>query len=182
MSKVYLISDPHLGHDRILQFSKDTRVFGSIEEHDNYICDEWCSKVTKRDLVIVGGDLGIGQYAIDRIAELPGTKKLIRGNHDQMHISRYLEVFSDIQSMWKYRGYWITHCPMHPDELWGKRNIHGHVHSNTVTLADGSVDARYVNLCMENRKQFNGQTIIPFAYIEKHWPPALSYPEPPIKK
>ena len=170
MSNVFFISDPHLGHENILKFSKDTRVFSSIKEHDEYICDEWNANVTKRDLVWVQGDLGVKQYAIDLIAKLPGRKKLIRGNHDQMPLERYLNVFEDIQSMIKYRGYWLTHCPIHPNELWGKRNIHGHVHSNTILLPNGPRDDRYINLCMENRAQFDGKTIVPLDLIEERWP------------
>lgn len=178
MSNVFFISDPHLGHENILKYSADTRTFSSIKEHDEYICDEWCSKVSKRDLVWVGGDLGSKEYAVKRIASLPGTKKLIRGNHDQMPLSMYLEGFVDIQSMIKYRGYWLTHCPIHPDELWGKRNIHGHVHSNSIKLPDGSLDDRYINLCMENRAQFDGHTIIPLDLIEERWPAKI--PTTPI--
>lgn len=173
MSNVFFVSDPHLGHKNILKFSSETRRFDSIEEHDDYICNEWKEKVGKRDLVWVLGDLGTKEYAIERISELPGRKKLIRGNHDQMPLQMYLNVFEDIQSMIKYRGYWLTHCPIHPNELWGKRNIHGHVHSNTVRLPGGYIDDRYVNLCMENRALFNGQTIIPLEFIEERWPAQL---------
>jgi calcineurin-like phosphoesterase family protein len=174
MSKLFFVSDPHLGHENILYLSKETRVFSSIKEHDDHICNEWEHDVGKRDTVWVLGDLGIGKYPLDRLRELPGNKILIRGNHDEQPLSEYLRVFSDIYSMVKFKGYWLTHCPMHPNELWGKRNIHGHVHSNTVKLPDGTKDDRYVNLCMENNAQFDGKTIVPFEMIQQRWPPKLS--------
>jgi calcineurin-like phosphoesterase family protein len=49
-----------------------------------------------------------------------------------------------VQSLVKYKGFWLTHAPIHPDELRGKMNVHGHVH--TKTLADN----RYFNVSCEN--------------------------------
>jgi calcineurin-like phosphoesterase family protein len=44
----------------------------------------------------------------------------------------------------KYKGFWLSHAPIHPEELRGKPNIHGHVHTNTLN------DSRYFNASLEN--------------------------------
>ncbi len=63
-----------------------------------------------------------------------------------------VEVFEEVHSMLKYKGMWLTHCPMHPDELRGKINIHAHVHEQTVMQGWGpwrKPDPRYVNTCVD---------------------------------
>lgn len=167
MTQVFFCSDLHLGHDRIITFS-DKRKFKDIKEHDKYIMDEWESKVTKRDLVYVCGDLGF-EHMLPAYGDLPGTKILVKGNHDPESAETYLKYFKDIQAIFKYKGYWVSHCPMHPQELWGRRNIHGHVHNHTVLTPTGGIDDRYINLCMENRERMGGHTIIPFDFIKENW-------------
>ena len=80
---------------------------------------------------------------------MPGRKHLILGNHDldrpHRGMLQLMRVFGDrIYSLHKYKGFWLSHAPIHPSELRGKRNIHGHVHSNTLD------DNRYYNACLEN--------------------------------
>ena len=43
----------------------------------------------------------------------------------------------------------MSHAPIHPNELRGRFNLHGHVHQNSITLPDGSLDDRYINCCVE---------------------------------
>ena len=45
-----------------------------------------------------------------------------------------------------FGGIFLTHCPIHPNELDYRVsfNIHGHVHENSIK------DKRYINVCMEN--------------------------------
>lgn len=57
-------------------------------------------------------------------------------------------MFDSIHSMVNYKGFWLTHAPIHPCELRGKRNIHGHVHDNSVKRGMG-LDERYINACLE---------------------------------
>ena len=144
MSQVFIISDLHLSHRRVIEFEDFYRakVLGvyTIEQHDEKICDLWNDAVHKRDLVLVLGDCGHG---IDLLKGLPGRKKLLLGNHDGFHASRYLEVFDDIIGPVKYKKYWLSHFPIHESELYGKTVIHGHTHSHGVN------DSRYINLSIE---------------------------------
>lgn len=83
--KIFAISDLHLsGHS-----PKPMDVFGSHwGGHWSRIQDAWTSIVAEEDTVLLPGDLSwamtMEQAAIDlnEIGRLPGTKVLLRGNHD----------------------------------------------------------------------------------------------------
>lgn len=157
MSNVFFIGDPHLGHRNIVKFRKYLG-FATEPEHREWIMDNWQSVVGNRDKVFVMGDAAFGEDALKEFAKLNGNKVLIRGNHDDGWTAREaLTYFQDIHGMLKYKKFWLTHCPIHPNELWGKVNIHGHVHKNSVN------DPRYFNVSVEN---ING-TPITFQEIQK---------------
>ncbi len=141
MSQIWLCSDPHLGHRNIHNLRK-----GLLDEQENTdrIVSDWNSKVKPRDHVWVLGDAAFTEEAIDIIAALPGTKFLVRGNHDDLPTTSYLRAFSEIYGIIKKWGYWLSHAPVHPDELRGRVNVHGHVHYATIP------DDRYFNACVEN--------------------------------
>jgi len=144
MSRVYFISDLHLGHRRVLEFHDGFRSKSlgvqTIEEHDEMIFDHWNETVKKRDVVFVLGDLG---YNLEPIAKLPGHKRVLLGNHDELHIYDYLEYFDNVIGNIRYKNHWLCHIPMHETELYGRSVIHGHTHSS------GIADPRYINVCVE---------------------------------
>jgi calcineurin-like phosphoesterase family protein len=147
MSNVWFCSDLHFGHRNIHNLRK-----GLESEQDNVdrISDWWFRLVKDRDLVWVLGDAAFTEEAIDRIALLPGKKNLVRGNHDHLPTASYLRAFSEIYGIIAKYGYWLSHAPIHPDELRGKVNVHGHVHYATITTDEGYTDWRYFNACVEN--------------------------------
>lgn len=137
----YFIGDLHIGHKAICKY----RDFDTVEEHDACIFDNWNSTISKRDLVFVMGDACFTEEAMWRIHKLPGRKILVKGNHDYLKSDVLLHAFEDIEGITKYkRQFWLTHAPIHPAELRGKINIHGHVHSQTIP------DNRYINVSCEN--------------------------------
>ncbi len=145
MSKVYFWSDLHLGHKSIVKFSGPMRGHvSSTEEHDEWIVNQWNSVVKKRDIVYVLGDVCFDINKMVLFNKMNGTKYLIMGNHDEFDIGVYLKYFKKVKGFIKHKGFWISHAPIHPDELRGKFNIHGHVHANTI------LDARYINVCPEH--------------------------------
>lgn len=82
---VYAISDPHLSFTE----DKPMSVFGAVwENHWDEISADWRAKVCDDDIVLIAGDISWAMYLDDAvkdlalIGELPGTKILIRGNHD----------------------------------------------------------------------------------------------------
>lgn len=145
MSKLFVTSDLHFGHNNIIKYRPQ---FNSSEEHDETIIANWNSVVTKRDQVIVLGDVAFASIGLERINQLNGQKKLVLGNHDQFSLDRYKPLFGRPRlSIFKKElevKYMMTHFPVHPNELRGYINIHGHVHGNTIA------DERYINVCLEN--------------------------------
>ena len=51
--------------------------------------------------------------------------KLVMGNHDDHRL--YKESIFEMQlPFFSYKSYWISHCPIHPQELRNRKgNIHG---------------------------------------------------------
>jgi len=139
MSRVLLIADMHFGHRAICKY----RPFDTSENHDSLIIKNWKESVGKRDIVHVLGDAAFTVQGLSKIAELPGRKKLIAGNHDSLNAMQYLSVFEDVMGTIKYKGVWLSHIPVHPDELRGHFNIHGHSHDHVID------DPRYANVCVE---------------------------------
>lgn len=148
MSKVYLLSDLHLGHTNILKYSGSLREGSDVTEHDHLLIQKWNSIVKKRDLTYVLGDVCMHKD-LEIIHELQGRKILIRGNHDTFRTKEYLKYFEEVYGIHKYKNFWLTHCPIHPAELRGRCNIHGHVHQNSIRDAFHQYDRRYINVCCE---------------------------------
>lgn len=82
---IYAIGDLHLpGGD-----DKPMDVFGSHwEGHWDKIRTDWRERVTGEDVVLIPGDISWAmqlehaRHDLEEIAELPGTKVMLRGNHD----------------------------------------------------------------------------------------------------
>ena len=154
-STPFFIGDLHLGHKKILEFSSAYRGGTNVEEHDEWIVKQWNSVVTKRDIVYVVGDVAFNKDKLVLLKRMNGQKNLVRGNHDTYSLKTYMEYFNNVYGLLKKWGYWISHPPIHPQELRGKHNIHGHVHHNSVTWwdhieEDMVLDPRYVNVSVEN--------------------------------
>ncbi|MDD4211013.1 MAG: metallophosphoesterase [Clostridia bacterium] len=83
--KIYAISDLHLSTNS----NKPMDVFGGAwENYLEEISTDWKSKVTADDIVLIAGDISWAMKLsdavadLDWIANLPGKKIFIRGNHD----------------------------------------------------------------------------------------------------
>lgn len=83
--KIFAISDLHLS--TICQKPMD--VFGkSWENYFELICQDWQEKVTEEDLVLLPGDFSWAMRMeealpdFELVSRLPGTKVILRGNHD----------------------------------------------------------------------------------------------------
>ena len=82
---IYAISDLHLSFGE----NKPMDVFGKTwENHTEKIKENWISKVTENDLVLLPGDFSWAMYLKDTyndfefLNSLPGKKILLKGNHD----------------------------------------------------------------------------------------------------
>lgn len=144
MSCVRFISDLHLGHKNICEFEGVNRGNSTnIEDHDNWIINQWNSVVKKQDVVWVLGDVAFTRDGLSKIKQLNGTKHLILGNHDEFPLHEYINFFNKVHGFMKYKGHWLSHAPIHPQSLRGKKNIHGHMHSKSLD------DARYKCVSVE---------------------------------
>ena len=148
----FAIGDLHFGHKSILQWSGQYRGGGLLttpEEHDEWIIERWNSVVTKRDFVYVLGDAAFNAKKLELLRRMRGQKALIRGNHDKQGTETYLKYFTGVYGLYNNFGFWFSHAPIHPQELRGRRNVHGHCHHNFILGPDGLHDDRYINVSVE---------------------------------
>ena len=135
---VRFIADLHLGHENMAK----RRGFSTVEEHDEHIIAQWNSVVHKRDVTYILGDVTMEKSSpyplLDR---LNGIKHIVLGNHDRRQDTKKLfEYAESVGGMINYKGVFLTHCPIHSDELdYGiGKNIHGHIHDKVVMkMLDG---------------------------------------------
>lgn len=150
MSRVFYTADWYLGHKGIHE--KFRTQFESEAHHNNVIIDNYCNTILKRDTVYFLGDICFDKYSLDVIRKLPGLKRLVLGNHENQYgkfrTAELFDVFDKVYGLHTRKHVWLSHAPIHPDELRGKPNLHGHVHDKTIK------DPRYVNVCLENTKYY----------------------------
>ena len=132
MCTVRFIADLHLGHTNMAKMRKLQDEF----YHDEYIVDQWNSVVDKRDLTYILGDVTMeNSKNYYRLDSLNGRKIVILGNHDRpQDVPELLKYVERVSGMMKYKGVWLTHCPVHESELEYRvnKNIHGHIHEKLV--------------------------------------------------
>lgn len=152
MTTSWFCSDLHFGHKNIHKFRHHVT---SEDNNRLKIKNDWIDVVNKRDTVYVLGDACFSMDVLDDFNELPGFRKiLVRGNHDTLNTSAYLKVFNEVYGLLKYKEFWLSHAPIHPNELRGKVNIHGHVHYETID------DNHYFNACVENVYRLTHRSLI----------------------
>lgn len=139
-------ADLHLGHRQIHTY----RNFPSVEAHDDFVEMKWREQVrsNKRDTTYVLGDIAFTKEGWERFDSFPGKKIVILGNHCTEYVSAefisQLKTVNSVHSMYRWKSMMMTHAPLHPDHLRGKRNLHGHLHSTLVK------DRRYMNVSLEH--------------------------------
>lgn len=154
MANIFLASDHHLSHKNVITFLRPDgtklRDFSSIEEHDEFIITQHNSVVKACDKVYFLGDVTFSNKYLPLLNRMNGTKVLIKGNHDVLKVSQYMEYFKDIRATHNLDRMVLSHVPVHSACLdrW-KANIHGHLHDRQVLLADGTRDTKYFSVCME---------------------------------
>jgi calcineurin-like phosphoesterase family protein len=163
--RTWHISDTHVRHERC---AVTWRGFASADEHDRQILANCQAMIAPRDIVYHHGDCGMsgGQDAIlEVMAQIPGRRHLIAGNHDSVHPmnkgargrqARWLEVFDSVHVLDERRierqHVLMSHMPFRGDHTeedrhrrWRPRDegdwlLCGHVH------AEWLMDGRQVNV------------------------------------
>lgn len=146
---IWVISDLHLQHEKILTWDNGRTEFSSIKEMDECLLDNWNEVVNPQDIVYNLGDVFFGNRTtfIDLWRKFQGRKRLIVGNHDD--IKFLAPHFQKIQ-MWRMFpefGVVLSHVPIHECSFKEKGphmvNVHGHTHRW------GSPPGDYVSVCCE---------------------------------
>lgn len=143
MSNVHFIADLHLGHESMAVH----RGFESADHMAEEIIRKWNQVVHKRDLVYILGDVTMeSKKHYHLLDQLLGRKVVVLGNHDlRNHAPELLKHVDQVAGIIKYKGYFLTHCPVHPMEFDYriKGNIHGHLHEKVIE------DSRYIGVSCE---------------------------------
>lgn len=158
MGQVWLTSDLHLGHAKVLE----EREPWAGADHDGFLAENWDAQVKQDDVVWVLGDISSGKTpdqwsALQWFSSRPGRKRLVLGNHDGPHPAHrdahrwfkyYSVVFELVTSSARIRvpggNALLSHFPYVGDHTtedrysqWRLRDeglpiIHGHTHSQWV--------------------------------------------------
>jgi calcineurin-like phosphoesterase family protein len=124
--KVYLLADSHFHHERIIEYCNRP------PDYEKRIKNHWKNLITDKDIVIHLGDVIFGskQQLTNILKKLPGTKILVKGNHDKHSDTWYLDAgFSFVCKAIRMKNVLLTHKPalLHIGET--TMNIHGHFHN-----------------------------------------------------
>lgn len=160
MSNLFVVSDLHLNHRNMLNFTKPDgskiRDFSSIEEMNETIIDNWNRTVGKNDTVWNLGDVFFGTESagLNLVRRLNGNKNLIIGNHDKL-TPDFISMWNKIE-LWrkdKKLGVIMSHMPLHPNVLNEAgndqvvTNLHGHIHEKA--SPPPTKNHRWINVCVE---------------------------------
>lgn len=130
--KIYLTTDTHFGHDKLMEYCGRPENFEEIILHE-------LNKIPAQATLIHLGDFCIGrdehwheQFMLST-AHLK-RRLLIRGNHDHKSDSWYLDHGWDWISQFMGgecfgKNILFSHRPM-PDDNWYDFNVHGHFHNS----------------------------------------------------
>ena len=135
---IWVCADLHLQDKQINEFC--SKKFNSVEEHDNYVIENYNSVVGVDDLVYILGDVGFTprESLAKLVKQLHGRKILLTGNHDKLNDTEYRNMgfIEVIRHPLYYKDKIIlSHIPAleaydNPYVI----NVHGHIHNNTLTL------------------------------------------------
>lgn len=151
MTNIFLVSDTHFGHSKILTFMRSDNItplrhFSTVEEMDDIMVENWNSVVKPNDTIYHLGDVVMNRRHLITLQRLNGSKRLILGNHDIFEHSDYTPYFKRLHGSYKLDTLILSHIPLHVDSVphWAVANVHGHIHSADVD------DHRYYNVSVEN--------------------------------
>lgn len=155
MRQIWVISDTHINHTNILSFEDELGrlirpMFDNIDQMNEYICDNWAETVKDGDIVYHLGDVYFGkaEESAKLIRKLPGRKRLIVGNHDDIKKIAKQSIFQKIQLWRAFKEFncILSHIPIHSSSLFvggrQNKNVHGHTHQRVLLEP-------YKNVCVE---------------------------------
>lgn len=126
--KTWLIADTHFNHLKLIDIG------ARPTDYEVRIKRNWARLVLPQDTIYHLGDVILSRASemTQILADLPGRKILVKGNHDLNPDNWYLtRGFSFVAHGILTKGIWLTHAP---DTAWlpsgATINIHGHLHGD----------------------------------------------------
>lgn len=156
----YFISDLHLGHSNILEYTSRKGKFTSIEQMNEQLVQNILDTVKTDGRLVLLGDICWNRKSFQYLKHFPKNTILVGGNHDvsSSHYEAYRDAGWKIVGCMQHSESILTHIPVHPRQLEERfqYNIHGHLHDNHVMREFqwmGSLqvrkDPRYLNVSCE---------------------------------
>lgn len=150
MSRIFIISDTHFGHENILKFRDSNtneliRNFSDIHDMNEHMVQRWNAIVNDDDIVYHLGDVYFGK-GWEVLERLKGRKRLILGNHDNGKDQKLQKYFQKILLWRMFPEYncLLTHVPIHESGMYKVHyNLHGHIHQQK------SPTDRHINCSVE---------------------------------
>lgn len=145
---IWVTSDTHFCHNK--EFVYKPRGFNSLYDMEEYIIQDWNSKVQDADIVYHLGDfaLGMDEHRLNNIiSRLKGTIYLVRGNHDTDNKLKFYNdnwgwkikrvEHADDPIKYKNKVFVLSHYRMSTSNLESNPkhcviNLHGHEHTKEV--------------------------------------------------
>ena len=138
---IYVGSDFHWGHARILEFCKTQRSrFNDVQHMNEMMVQEWNATVQTTDTVYMLGDVSFlnAKKSASYVSRCNGRKILIQGNHDEnlLKYQSFRNCFDEVYAYHEivHNGYKIVMChyPIFDHNAAGRGSImlHGHRHGN----------------------------------------------------
>lgn len=153
MKNIWFAGDTHFGHDNLRKHYPARAAFASVQEQDEWMIQDWNSKVRPRDDVYFLGDFGCfnQDHEVRVINRLHGRIHYVPGNHDRKLIKRsgfqkrVSTLFPFSYGEVKIDGTYIvlSHFPIWEWERmhYGSWHIHGHVHAKPTGVPGKIFDA-----------------------------------------
>ncbi len=150
----FFTADLHFGHNNVINFKNTdgtkARDFATVQDMEDAMVQMHNEIVKPTDKVYMLGDIAFNQRGLDKVKQMNGIKILVKGNHDQLKLNKYVDVFKDVRGCHVMNGLVFTHIPIHVDQL-GRFgcNVHGHLHMNRVMQGD-KIDPRFLCVSVEH--------------------------------
>ena len=150
----FFTADLHFGHNNVVNFKNTdgtkARDFATVQDMEDAMVQMHNEIVKPTDKVYMLGDIAFNARGLDKVKQMNGIKILVKGNHDQLKLNKYVDVFKDVRGCHVMNGLVFTHIPIHVDQL-GRFgcNVHGHLHMNRVMQGD-KIDPRFLCVSVEH--------------------------------
>lgn len=152
MSEIFITSDTHFFHKRIMEYCPTTRFGADYIEMTANLIEAWNFRVSNDDVVYHLGDFSFGNETLTNtvLYELKGKIHLIKGNHDGHQVLTHPR-FSSVQDYLELKHNREHFVMFHfPISRWnkahyGSMHLYGHCHGsfkNGGRSMDVGVDTR----------------------------------------